>query len=92
MKLSSKEIKNRLSGLNGWKEENSTLMKTYRFPSYMDGVKFVGQVAEAAEEANHHPDLLLRYGQVEVRLTTHDAGGISEKDFQLAQVIETLTG
>ena len=56
----------------------------------MDGLGFVGRMAELAEKANHHPDVLLTYPRVTVSLTTHDAGGLTEKDFGLAQQIDEV--
>jgi 4a-hydroxytetrahydrobiopterin dehydratase len=66
------------------------LRKTYAFGDFLQGLKFVNQIAQVAESAQHHPDLLLRYGGVSVMLTTHDAGGLTEADLKMAQAIDKL--
>jgi 4a-hydroxytetrahydrobiopterin dehydratase len=90
MKLTDQEIAEQLSRLPGWRREKDTITKTFRFNAYMDGIRFVQQVAEAAEKLNHHPDLSIGYCVVTVSLTTHDSGGITQKDFALARQIESI--
>lgn len=78
------EIKIRLTQLPGWTRVRQTLRCTYRFADFVDAMKFVNAVARAAEKARHHPDLDIRWNQVTLTLTTHDAGGLTEQDFELA--------
>lgn len=82
------DIEAALSKLPGWKREGAELVKVYRFPSYLSGIEFVSCVAQEAEAQNHHPDLLVSWRKVTMRLTTHSAGGISKLDLDMAQSAE----
>lgn len=73
-----------------WHVEGATLHATFATGSFLRGVEFVQAVAEAAEAANHHPDVDLRYPTVHLVLTTHDAGGLTPKDVELAGAITTI--
>ncbi len=75
-----------------WTHRGAALRTTVAFAAYLDGVAFVQQVALLAEEARHHPDLLLRWGAVEVMLTSHDAGGVTARDINMARKIDALAG
>jgi 4a-hydroxytetrahydrobiopterin dehydratase len=86
--LSSDQIDDRLTGLPGWAREGDAIEKTFELPSFPDAIDFVNRIAAFAEAANHHPDLDIRYRRVHVALSTHDEGGITEKDFALASEIE----
>lgn len=89
--LSTEAITSRLAGLPGWAMEAGALVKTYQVRSFAHGVLLIGAIAQLAEAANHHPDLMLRnYNQLTVSLMTHSAGGVTEKDFELAAAIEAL--
>jgi len=68
-----------------WRVEGGHLTRVFHFPSFLDGIRFVDQVAHIAEAANHHPDIDVRYREVTLRLMTHDAGGLTEKDTKLAE-------
>lgn len=68
----------------GWEERNGALEREFELPSFAEAIAFVTRVAEAAEAANHHPDVDIRYRRVLVRWTTHSAGGITERDRELA--------
>ena len=74
----------------GWDLDGQVLRKTFGFPDFVSALAFVNQVGAFAEEDQHHPDLALSWGKVTVELTTHDAGGLSEKDFALAKRIQGL--
>lgn len=85
------EILARAALLPGWTVAGRTeLRKNFTFGNFLQGLKFVNQVAQIAESAQHHPDLLLRYGGVSVMLTTHDAGGLTELDLALAKAIDEI--
>ena len=73
-----------------WNEINSTITKTFEFNSYLDGIDFVNEVANLAEQENHHPDIEIGYCKVTISLTTHDAGGLTDKDYKLAKLIDDL--
>lgn len=83
-KLSEAEIERCLTDLPGWARQGDTLRRTYTFASFREAIAFVNAVAEAAEEADHHPDIDIRYRQVTLTLTTHDVGGLTVKDRTLA--------
>ena len=87
-KLSDLEIQRALGKLAGWSRRGDTLLKTYTFPQFADGIAFVGQVAKVADRLNHHPDIDIRYTKVTLTLSTHDAGGVTESDLQLAEEID----
>ena len=88
--LSDAEIAAALAGLPGWAREGDMIVKTYERPSFPEAIEFVGRIAQRAEAADHHPDLDIRYRRVRVALSTHDAGGLTDKDVTLAAEIEDL--
>ena len=88
--LSDIAIQRALGSLPGWARRGGTLQKTYTFPTFPAGIAFVNRVAEAAEAADHHPDIDIRYTKVLCSLSTHTAGGITQKDLDLAQRMEEL--
>lgn len=90
-KLSEVQIALHLKNLPQWEVERNMLTKTFTFDTFMEAIRFVNEVAEHAEAANHHPDLLIAYRKVTVNLTTHDQNGITGKDFLLAEQINGLT-
>ena len=89
--LSSHEVESRIKTLAGWKVESGELVRTFQFPDFRASLRFVNSVGELAENAGHHPDIDIRYNKVRLALVTHDAGGISAKDFDLAQSINGLS-
>jgi 4a-hydroxytetrahydrobiopterin dehydratase len=68
-----------------WIEQDGALERTYELPSFRDAIAFVGRVADLAEEANHHPDIAISYRKVTLRWSTHSAGGITDRDYELAR-------
>jgi 4a-hydroxytetrahydrobiopterin dehydratase len=89
-KLSDIEIQAGLKQLAGWAREGGVIVKRYTFPTFQDGIRFVDRVAVAADAADHHPDIDIRYTTVTMKLSTHSAGGITGKDLQLAATIDRL--
>jgi 4a-hydroxytetrahydrobiopterin dehydratase len=89
-KLSDLEIQRALGTLPGWARRGDSLVKTYTWPTFATGIDFVQRVARAADAVNHHPDIDIRYTKVTCTLSSHDAGGITEKDLALAATIEGL--
>ncbi|MBV8949533.1 MAG: 4a-hydroxytetrahydrobiopterin dehydratase [Actinobacteria bacterium] len=87
-KLSDLDIDTGLSGLSTWRREGDAIRRSYQLPSFADAIAFVVRVGFLAEAKNHHPDLDVRWRTVHVTLTTHDAGGITAKDLDLAREIE----
>lgn len=90
-RLSDSEIDARLAGIHGWRRSGDTLRKTILLPSFTAAISFVVKVGFLAEAANHHPDIDIRWRKVMLTLTTHDAGGLSALDFELAAQIDGLT-
>ncbi len=88
-KLSEAEIGQRLPALTGWEFRDNAIRKLYRFKEFLDGIRFVDRVAEAAERLDHHPDILINYTRVMMSCSTHSEGGVTDKDFKLAQEIES---
>lgn len=88
--LSEAEIAEALRGLPGWTRQGGSLSRTFRFAGFPEAVAFVDRLVAPAEAANHHPDLLVSYDKVHVTLTTHDAGGLTRKDVDLAHAIDRL--
>jgi 4a-hydroxytetrahydrobiopterin dehydratase len=86
--LNDDEIREGLLQLDGWTREGQEIMKRYDFPDFGASMAFANQVAELAEAADHHPDMLITYDQVTLTLATHSAGGITRKDLELAGRIE----
>ncbi len=88
--LSDIEIQRRLGSLQGWSRKGDVLTKTYQFRDFIGAMELVNNIARVAERANHHPDIDIRFNKVTCALTTHDAGGITKKDLDLATEIEAL--
>ncbi|MGE5658453.1 MAG: 4a-hydroxytetrahydrobiopterin dehydratase [Actinomycetota bacterium] len=88
--LSDSEIQSRASQLSGWTLDGKSLQCNRQFRDFVEAIAFVNRLVAPAEAAGHHPDLEISYNQVTVRLTTHDAGGLTEKDFALAQEISAI--
>lgn len=86
--LSDIAIQRDLGSLHGWSRKGDVLVKTYQFKNFLAAIDFVNAAAKAAESANHHPDIDIRYTKVSVTLSTHDSGGITQKDIDLAKALE----
>jgi 4a-hydroxytetrahydrobiopterin dehydratase len=90
--LSTDEVAAALAGLPGWSGDASAISRTVTAPSFLAGIRLVDAVAEAAEKADHHPDVDIRYTRITFRLSTHSAGGVTAKDLALAGELDTLAG
>ena len=88
--LSVEEINQRASKLSDWKLEGNKLKCVRQFKDFVEAIGFVNKLVDPAESSQHHPDLEVSYNKVTVILTTHDAGGLTEKDFNMAQIISSL--
>ncbi len=88
--LNPQEIHSKLSDLPGWTLKGSAIEKTFEFLSFTDVMVFVNEVAQVAEDMNHHPNIDIRYNKVQFSLSTHSASGVTEKDLQLAKKIEEV--
>ena len=88
--LSDDQIERKLKELKGWRHREDTIVKSFECDDFVGSVKFVDKIVEPAEEMNHHPDIAIAWSQVEVTLTTHSEGGITDNDFELAKKIDEL--
>lgn len=90
--LSDDEIDAALKQLDpGWSRDGDTIRRAVEATSFLDGIRLVDAVAEAAEERNHHPDIDIRWTTVTFALSTHSDGGLTAKDFELAAAIDSLS-
>ncbi|HSD26226.1 MAG TPA: 4a-hydroxytetrahydrobiopterin dehydratase [Vicinamibacteria bacterium] len=87
-RLSDSEIDEQLKGLPGWERAGSEIRKEYRHADFKAAMAFVNRVADLAEAADHHPDIFINYSRVTLTLTSHDSGGLTERDFRLAARID----
>ena len=90
MALSETEIQGKLRGAPGWELAKKTIRKRFAFDTFKQALTFVNEVGELAEKADHHPDIQVNYNKVTLSLSTHSAGGLTTKDFELAGQIESL--
>lgn len=88
--LSVAEVASNLVNVPDWQVENGELARTFLFKDFLAAMRFVNQVADLAEAAGHHPDIDIRYNRVRLGLVTHDAGGLTSKDFSLAASADKL--
>ncbi|HYY08902.1 MAG TPA: 4a-hydroxytetrahydrobiopterin dehydratase [Actinomycetota bacterium] len=91
-KLAAEDLRSQLTTLPGWNTVGDAIHKEFRFPGFRDAIGFVNRIADLAEAARHHPDLEIHYDRVLVSLSTHDEGGVTERDLALAREIEGATG
>lgn len=83
-KLTEEQVAEMLVGLSQWSEINGAIQRTYQFKDFVHAMAFVNKIADMAESKQHHPDILIRWNKVTLTLSTHDAGGITDKDFDFA--------
>jgi 4a-hydroxytetrahydrobiopterin dehydratase len=88
-KLNETELVAALTALPLWKLQRGEIVRSIKFGNFNEAIAFVNQVATLAESANHHPDIDIRYNRVNLALVTHDAGGITQNDIDLATAIDT---
>lgn len=89
-KLSAEEILSNLAELNYWKVVNNKLLKRFQFANFAESLAFINKIGEIAEAHDHHPDINFGWAYAEIFITTHDAGGLTEKDFALAKEIDGI--
>ena len=82
--LSDGEIRQALQQLPGWKQNGKALERIFQFDNFVKAMEFVNQIAEAAEAVNHHPDILINYSKVTLTLVSHDSGGVTQRDLEMA--------
>jgi 4a-hydroxytetrahydrobiopterin dehydratase len=90
--LSEPEIAERLSRVPEWRRDDTWIERTYEFPGFREAIAFVDRLADAAEAADHHPNIDIRWRKVRLRLTTHASKGLTFRDFDLAEQLDGLAG
>ena len=90
MILSTSALQEKIKGLNGWELKDTNLEKAYVFKNFSEALAFIVQVGCLSEKQNHHAEIWNVYNKVTLRLSTHDAGGVTDKDFKLAMAIDQL--
>lgn len=90
--LTGEDLEGELKRFPEWdlSEDEKSMTRTFEFEEFMEGIDFVNSVAEMADEAFHHPDIDIRYTRIIITLTTHEAGGVTEADLEVAQKIDRL--
>ena len=90
--LNSNEIMNKLKDLDNWSFDNNQIHNNYQFEDFKEALSFVNKVGDEAEKMNHHPDIFLHsWNKVKITVSTHSEGGVTEKDFKLAAIIDKLS-
>ena len=91
VKLDRQQVAEQMQRLAEWTLQGDQIERQLTFENFVDAMVFVNRLAEVAEELGHHPEIRIVYNRVNLALSTHDAGGLTQKDFQLAQRIDSLT-
>lgn len=89
-KLTATQIKTALRTVTDWKKRGATITRTFVFKDFPAAIKFVNAVAKLAEKEWHHPDIDIRWNKVTLTLTTHDAGGLTKRDFSIARKFDQI--
>jgi 4a-hydroxytetrahydrobiopterin dehydratase len=90
--LTDPEIQQALTSLNGWQSNGTAIQRVFRFADFKQAMQFVNKIADAAEQANHHPDIDIRYNTVTMALVSHDSGGVTQRDVRMAETINKIAG
>ena len=88
--MNESSIKKQLQLLNNWSYVDNAIEKNYSFKNFAEALLFINKVGAIADKLNHHPELFNTYNKVKLRLTTHDAHGITQKDFDLAAAVDAI--
>ncbi len=91
-RLTAKQIEMKLDALPEWTQSGGVIQRTFTFADFVKAMAFVNRAAEEAERVQHHPDIMVRYSKVTLALSTHDAGGITQKDFDFAAAVDGIFG
>jgi 4a-hydroxytetrahydrobiopterin dehydratase len=90
--LSNDELRQQLDKLNGWGQNGNAIVRRFEFADFKAAMAFVNKIADAAEAANHHPDITINYNKVTLLLTSHDSGGVTDRDARMAAKIDQVVG
>lgn len=88
--LSDAEIQSTLGSLHGWTKNGIAIERKFEFKDFVEAMKFVNKIADAAEAAGHHPDIQIVYNKVTLQLTSHDSGGVTQRDVRMANKINEV--
>ena len=88
--INDDQAREKMKRIPEWELTNASILRSFEFDEYPLAIDFVNSVAEIAEEASHHPDIFISYTNVKLTLTTHDVGGLTESDFEVAARIDSL--
>jgi len=86
------EIRQALDRLPGWGQSGKAIQRVFEFPDFKAAMEFVNKIADAAEQANHHPDIDIRYNKITMSLMSHDSGGVTQRDVRMAERINQIAG
>jgi 4a-hydroxytetrahydrobiopterin dehydratase len=90
MRISVKQVSRHLKAVPNWSKRAQTILRTFKFEGFLEGLDFVNRIGRKAQKMNHHPDIDIRYNKVRLKLTTHDKGGLTTKDFSLARQCDEI--
>jgi 4a-hydroxytetrahydrobiopterin dehydratase len=90
--LSDEQVRQELRNLEGWSQQGKAIVRQFEFPDFKAAMEFVNRVADAAESAGHHPDITINYNKVTLLLTSHDSGGVTDRDAGMASKINEVMG
>lgn len=90
MKLNDSQIQEKLAETTGWERRDQMIVRMFQFEDFKESMSFVNKVADLADEMDHHPDILISYNSVQLSLTTHSEGGLTDNDFKLAGKINNI--
>lgn len=88
--LSAQVVEEKLKQVQGWKLVGGEIVREFNFPNFVQALRFVNAVGEKAETAGHHPDIDIRYNRVKLALISHDSGGLTERDFRMAEAVNGI--
>lgn len=88
--LTDTEMQSALAALPGWTRQGIAIERKYEFKDFVEAMKFVNKVAAAAEAAGHHPDIQIVYNKVTLQLTSHDSGGVTQRDVKMATTLNGI--
>ena len=90
--LTDAEIQQAIASLPGWQRQGKAIQRVFEFPDFKAAMQFVNKIADVADQANHHPDIDIRYNKVTMALVSHDAGGVTQRDVKMARRINEISG
>ncbi len=90
--LSEHDVRNALLKIPGWRISGAAIERKFEFADFKQAMAFVNRIADAAEQANHHPDISVSYNKVTLMLTSHDSGGVTQRDIRMAERINEIAG